>query len=248
MAATVMLRAMTKYITPIVVVLILIGLGAFLFWPADDEEDHDDDDRQPAAAVSQTPAATATPTADSGPAAVSGESQQLNAAESTIAWSASKILSNFHTGTVPLTSGSITRNEAGDVVAAEFVADMANLTDDDGSARLETHLKSDDFFAVEQHPTASFALTSATPTQWTGGLTIRGITNDVSFPVTLTSTEESTTVAADLTFDRTRWDITFDSGSVFLTLGDKAIIDDVELRLKLVLEYLYKRNIYFNIY
>ena len=230
-----MLRAMTKFLTPIVVVLILIGLGAFLFWPADDEEDHDDHE-QPTVAVSQAPAATATPTADPGPAAVSGEVQELNVAESSIAWSASKILSNFHTGTVPLTSGSITRNEAGEVVAAEFVADMANLTDDDGSARLETHLKSDDFFAADEHPTATFALTNATPTQWTGGLTIRGITNEVSFPVTLTSTEQSTTVTADLTFDRTRWDITFDSGSVFQTLGDKAIKDDVELNLELVLE------------
>ena len=229
--AAVMLRAMTKFLTPIVVVLILIGLGAFLFWPADD-----DDDRQPATVVSQTPAATAMPTADLGPEAVSGEVQELNVAESSIAWSASKILSNFHTGTVPLTSGSITRNEAGEVAAAEFVADLVNLADDDGSERLETHLKSDDFFAVDQHPTATLTLTSATPTQWKGGLTIRDITNEVSFPVTLTSTEESTTVAADLTFDRTRWDITFDSGSVFTTLGDKAIKDDVELSLKLVLE------------
>ncbi len=125
-----------------------------------------------------------------------------------------------------------------------FVFDVKNLTvtdvkDADMNGKLTGHLKSADFFAVESHPEAKFVITSVAPKgagayDVTGKLTIKGITNDVTFPATVKSEGGKITADAKIVVDRTKYDIKFRSTNFFENLGDKAIHNDFTLDVSLV--------------
>jgi polyisoprenoid-binding protein YceI len=105
-------------------------------------------------------------------------------------------------------------------------------------------MKSDDFFSVEKHPTATFKATGfgintnakAGEPNYTvrGELTIKGITNVVSIPARITQEGENMRTVADFTIDRSKWDIRYGSSSFFEGLGDKAIYDDIKFTLNMV--------------
>lgn len=83
--------------------------------------------------------------------------------------------------------GSVTLDKAAKTGKVEFTIDMASLTT--GTAPFDGHLKSKDFFAVEEFPTAKFVGDKFTfngdkVASVSGELTLRGKTN----PVTLTAT------------------------------------------------------------
>jgi polyisoprenoid-binding protein YceI len=119
-----------------------------------------------------------------------------------------------------------------------------DLTDPGANQKLTGHLKSDDFFGVDKHPTATFKIVEATPiaTQTPGGpthtvkgdLTIKGQTQSVSFPATITVAGDKGEANATVMVDRTLYGIRYGSGKFFQNLGDKMISDEFELRLKLV--------------
>lgn len=52
---------------------------------------------------------------------------------------------------------------------------------DTGIEKRDNHLRSDDFFAADKHPTMTFKMAKVTDDAVTGDLTIRGITKTVSF-------------------------------------------------------------------
>jgi polyisoprenoid-binding protein YceI len=86
-------------------------------------------------------------------------------------------------------SGSVTFDQE-DVTnsAVEVTIDPASV--DTGVADFDAHLKSDDFFSVEQHPEVTFKTTQVVKTgpnsgRMTGDLTIKGITKPVTLDVTL---------------------------------------------------------------
>ena len=105
---------------------------------------------------------------------------------------------------------------------------------------LEGHLKSEDFFGVEAFPTASLIIKSAEPTdvenQYTvvADLTIKEITNEITFVTDVELGEGTLTAKADLVFDRAAFDVRYSSGSFFDDLGDKLISDEVEMSVTLV--------------
>ncbi|WP_181304362.1 YceI family protein [Rufibacter sp. XAAS-G3-1] len=167
-------------------------------------------------------------------------------AESKITWIGRKV-GGEHNGNVTLTSGTLLLDKAS-FRGGTFVMDMTTITCNDleggSNKRLVDHLKSDDFFSVAKNPTAMFAVTNLTPKAnakagtanyiVTGDLTIKGITNQISFPAMVNVKKGVATAKATLKFDRTKWDIKFRSGNFFENLGDKAIQDDVELNINLV--------------
>lgn len=168
----------------------------------------------------------------------------LNAEESTLTYTASKIVGNTHTGTVDIKQGSLTADGSG-ITGGEFVMDMTTITDSENNEMYLKHVRSDDFFGVETYPEARFEITSATLKETTetgaiyeitGDLTIRDKTNEISFEAVMNGDAIILTVDADFTIDRTRWDINFDSGSIVTDLGDKAIKDDIEFKLDLMFE------------
>ena len=125
------------------------------------------------------------------------------------------------------------------ITAGEFIVDMNSLKNEDlsgGSKEyLEKHLRSDDFFGVEQHPTATLKITSVKKVEGekhlvVGDLKIKGINNQVIFDIVLNAKGAT----AELTFDRSKYGVKFRSSSFFDELGDKLIYDDIELKVDLV--------------
>ncbi|GGK58666.1 YceI family protein [Rufibacter glacialis] len=167
-------------------------------------------------------------------------------AESKITWVGRKVTGE-HNGNITLASGTLLLEKAA-IRGGTFVMDMTSITCNDlqggSNKKLVDHLKADDFFSVEKNPTAKFAITNISPKQnakagtanytITGDLTIKGITNQISFPALVTVKKGVATAKASLKFDRTKWDIKYRSGNFVENLGDKAILDDVELNIDLV--------------
>jgi len=160
------------------------------------------------------------------------EKKEVKTKESTVAWKAYKVTGS-HNGTLQLKSGALMFDND-KLTGGEFTVDMTSLisTDLEGGSRykLEGHLKSDDFFAVESNPTSSLVFTDVKSTgknsyEVTGNLTIKGITKPVTFDVSVYGSKATATMKVD----RTRFDIKYGSGSFFDDLGDKTIYDEFDL-------------------
>lgn len=167
---------------------------------------------------------------------------QVDSKNSQLLWTARKV-TGAHTGTITISGGTLNvENKA--LQGGSFKLDtrsiaVTDIKDADGNAKLTGHLKSDDFFAVEKFPAADFTITGIKPhgnNQYdvTGKLTIKGITNDVSFPATVVIDKEKLTANAKVKVDRTKYDIKYRSKNYFENLGDKAIYDDFDLDITLV--------------
>jgi len=167
---------------------------------------------------------------------------KVNTSKSELTWNGKKVAGE-HTGTIALKEGTITMDGA-KLTGGKFVADLnsitcTDLTDKEYNGKLIGHLKSEDFFSVAKHPTATFVVTKATPKaagvyDVTGDLTIKGITKPVTFPVTVKSTAAGTEATGKLVVDRSKYDIKYNSKSFFENLGDKMINDDFSIDVKLV--------------
>ncbi len=162
--------------------------------------------------------------------------------KSKVTWTGKKVAGQ-HTGTVMVGNGEVHVNGS-NLELANVKMDMNSIacTDLSGdmSQKLVGHLKSDDFFSVEKHPDAVFEATGfksgAGANQYivTGKLTIKGITNEVSFPATVNVSNGKLTANGTAKIDRTKYDIKYSSGSFFKDLGDKVIYDDFEIEFNLV--------------
>lgn len=168
--------------------------------------------------------------------------------ESVLRWEGTKPLVSGYIdqGSIDLASGELVVEE-GMPQSGEVVIDMESIRAERvggesvaGSDRLEGHLKSNDFFSVETYPQSTFTITSITPTdetavyEVTGELIIKGTTNQETFPVTITQEDGEVIVEADVTVDRSLYDVRFGSGSFFEDLGDNLISDEFDLDISLV--------------
>lgn len=167
---------------------------------------------------------------------------EANPAKSTLKWLAKKVTGQ-HDGTVGVKSGSLTVN--GDqITGGNFVLDMTtikvtDIKDPEMNGKLVGHLNSDDFFSVANHKEAAFKITKAVAKKGengatheiTGDLTIKGITNSITFPAKVTLAKTGFIAIARFGIDRTKWDIKYGSASVIEGIGDKAIYDEVEFDL-----------------
>ena len=124
--------------------------------------------------------------------------------------------------------------DEGKLTGGEFEVDMTSLisTDLEGEykGKLEGHLKSDDFFGVENHPNSTLVFTKVKASgknsyEVQGDLTIKGITKPVTFDVSVYGSKATATMKVD----RTDFDIKYGSGSFFDDLGDKTIYDEFDL-------------------
>ena len=104
--------------------------------------------------------------------------------------------------------------------------------------KLIGHLKSDDFFSVAKNPTAKLDITKVETkennTIVNGKLTIKGITQDISFPASVSKKGNVVVAIATIRIDRTKYDIKYGSKSFIEGIGDKAIDDEFELQVNLV--------------
>lgn len=152
-----------------------------------------------------------------------------------------------HDGTINLKNGSVEYAE-GTVKQASFEIEMNSIVckdmpaDDEYNQKLVGHLKSADFFDVEQFPAASFVLKSQEKDangqlQFTGDLTVKGITKSITFPVNLVEEGQTLTMKSDsFMVDRTAFGIQYKSKNFFKDIKDKFINDEFEMSFNVVLQ------------
>ena len=164
--------------------------------------------------------------------------------KSSISWEAKKLVGG-HAGFIDLTSGSLVFNGK-KLTGGGFAASMTSLKVMDGGTKpnpgLDRHLKSDDFFSAEKFPAANFVIKkvegNGANVNVTGDLTIKGVTNSITFPATLTwNADKTISATADkIEIDRTKYGIQYRSKSVFSDIGDKMIEDNFTIAVKLVVK------------
>ena len=161
--------------------------------------------------------------------------EKVSVKSSSITWIGKKVTGK-HSGTIDLKDGFF-EMENGNITGGEFVIDMNSIActdlEGDSKGQLEGHLKSDDFFGVENHPTAKLVITNAVKDgnsyTVTGDLTIKETTEPISFDLQQAGDNFTTT----LTIDRSKYNVRYGSGSFFDNLGDKTIYDDFTLDINL---------------
>ena len=161
--------------------------------------------------------------------------KSINVEESIVKWTGYKVTGQ-HEGTISLKSGALIF-EGNKLTGGKFVMDMTtiNTTDIEGDykAKLDGHLKSNDFFGVKKHKQALLNFTSIKQKEdkyiIKGDLTIKGITNEVTFVMGLFKDY----AVAKLKIDRTKFDVKYGSASFFDGLKDRAIYDEFDLDVKL---------------
>ena len=159
----------------------------------------------------------------------------LNTLESSLKWEGKKVTGSGHNGSLTFLDSEV-KLENGNIKSGVFTVDMTTLTCDDltanqGKAKLEGHLKSDDFFSVEKFNKATLTILSVENSNATGVLTIK----DISHPIGFKLTKNKDTYSADLVFDRSKYNVKYASGNFFKNLGDKLILDEIELTAQLKL-------------
>lgn len=166
----------------------------------------------------------------------------VDTSSSKIHWLGKNVAGGTHTGTISLQKGSFSF-DGSKLTGGEFTIDLKTIavTDLTGSRaeRLENHLKSEDFFEIEKHPSAQFKITKidgqGTNITITGDLTIKGITNPITFPATIKQTGSTVSASAkDVKFDRTHFDVKYRSGNFFSGLGDRAISDEITIDIEIL--------------
>ncbi len=166
---------------------------------------------------------------------------------SMINWQGSHLGKSYaHKGAISISDGSL-KVEEGSLSSGTFEIDMTSITcsdieDASKNADLVEHLKSDDFFAVEKFPKATFVIKevksskkSTATHQITGDLTIKDKTNSITFDASIAATDGSLAANAKTTIDRTKWDVNYGSKTVFSDLViDKTLSDDIELSINII--------------
>jgi polyisoprenoid-binding protein YceI len=159
---------------------------------------------------------------------------------STLNWTGKKVIGE-HTGTIKLANSFIILDEKG-VKNGEINIEMTSITNTDmegeWSDKLVGHLKSADFFDTVKHPNATFTINevihkSETLHLASGILTIKGISNPLSFPIQIKNTDSMMEITGLAEVDRTLYGVKYGSASFFDSLGDKAINNLFELNFDL---------------
>ena len=161
---------------------------------------------------------------------------------SIVNWIGKKVYKN-HYGTLNFSSGNVQIKD-GNVVGGQFQIDMHSMICTDIKKQgpnqgLINHLKSEDFFDVKNHPFSNLKIInsekkSTTEYLFLAELTIKNIVHPITFNGYINKKLNIYYSKINLSFDRTLWNIKYGSGKFFEELGDKTILDDIELEIKLL--------------
>ncbi|RSK46816.1 YceI family protein [Hymenobacter rigui] len=174
------------------------------------------------------------------------QSYALQPQLSTLGWLGKKVTGQ-HNGNVQFKEGTVLVRGS-QIVGGTFVVDMNSLKVEDikeaeYNAKLVGHLRSEDFFSIDKNPTSTFKITSVTPLKGdangnnatvTGDLTIKGITQKISFPAKVGVKGGVASASGTATIDRTKFDIKYGSKSFFESIGDKAIMDEFTMSFNVI--------------
>lgn len=175
-----------------------------------------------------------------GGAANKGKTVAFDTKASKVNWKGTKVTGE-HVGTINVKNGNLIVAN-GELKGGEISIDMNSIETTDLSgewkAKLDGHLKNEDFFNTSKFKTANFKVTkvekkSKDTFKVTGDLKIKDTTKPVTTELKLIQNDGKYHLKGTLTFDRTNYDIKYGSGKFFDNLGDKMIHDKVELKLDL---------------
>jgi polyisoprenoid-binding protein YceI len=162
---------------------------------------------------------------------------EVDTDNSSLEWLGKKVTGE-HSGTIQLKEGHLMM-KGEKLTGGEILIDMnsivnTDIEDAEYKAKLEGHLKSDDFFGVEKFPTAKLVIKKSSAFKNNkatvkGELTIKETTLPVEFEVEKMDGKMKAVVIVD----RSKYDIRYGSGSFFDGLGDKMIYDDFTLMVEL---------------
>ena len=166
---------------------------------------------------------------------------------STLGWEG-KPVTHGHNGTMQFTGGDLqVRNNM--VTGGTVTVDMktmkaTDITDAENHAKFVGHMSSGDFFDAPAYPTSTFKITSVAPIAGakadadnatiTGDMTIKGVTQKISFPAKVGVKNGVAAVSGKVTIDRTKFGLKYGSKSFFSGIGDKAINDNFDLTFNVV--------------
>ena len=171
----------------------------------------------------------------------------IDTGKSTLNWKGTKVFNaDMHAGVIKVKSGFVVLE--GDMIkGGEITIDMNSIETTDkmsagGKKKLDGHLKSADFFDTANHPEAKFTIKSASKKGdkqvVKGELMIRGKKAMVSIPMQVKKDGSSMMAMGTLKFNRTKFDVKYNSKTVFPNLlksaKDKVIDDMIQVKLSLV--------------
>lgn len=187
------------------------------------------------------------------PAATPSDALIFGMKEATIIWIGSKSTGSTHTGNIKGKSGSVAYKD-GNIVSGSIEVDMNSITSTDltgkDKAKLESHLKSADFFDVAKYPTAKFEIIKIGPMDantervasmksivnltniMTGNLTIKGVTRAITIPVNVHITASNVQITSSMfTIDRSQWGVNYDIGTISGAVKEAIVDDKISLQL-----------------
>lgn len=166
---------------------------------------------------------------------------------STLGWEG-KAVTHGHNGTMNFSSGELlVKGNA--IVGGTVTVDMktmkaTDIKDAESHGKFVGHMSSDDFFGVEKFPTATFKIVSVAPIKGaakdadnvtiTGDMTIKGVTQRISFPAKAGVKDGVAAASGKVTIDRTKFGLKYGSKSFFESIGDKAIYDNFDLTFNVI--------------
>ena len=163
------------------------------------------------------------------------KNNQVKTDASSLIWKGTMLGVYSHEGSIDIAEGSL--ETTGDkVTGGSFTVDLNTIkpTDenydpaqDRSPEKLVGHLQSPDFFDVASFPTAKFVITGSNGNTVTGNLTIRGITHEETIQNVIYD-EASQTWTGNLTFDRKKYDVSWDS-----QMKEMVLSNDIELKISL---------------
>lgn len=169
----------------------------------------------------------------------------FDATQSFMTWKASKAIGSSHHGKVQIQDGRLAV-DGGNIYGGEATIDMTSLSVEDEdptpTEKLTGHLKSGDFFDVENFPFAKFTVVQIQPADgsegynftFRGDLRIKDITKTVTVPASVSINKDKVTMKSPVfTINRTEWGINYNSG-ILGTVADNIINDDIELTINVV--------------
>ena len=117
---------------------------------------------------------------------------------------------------------------------------VSDIKEEKWNKKLEGHLKSSDFFSVDEFSEASFYINGSynffmiESLAIQGDLTIKDQTTNMTIPSIISFEGDYAESVGVIDINRTEFGITYGSGSFFDGLADKAINDDFTLKFKIV--------------
>jgi polyisoprenoid-binding protein YceI len=177
-------------------------------------------------------------------------SYSISTEKSVVSWAGQKPLLEgyINSGSLAVSGGNIlvTENNITGVINIDMntLSVSGTPTRPGSESALEGHLKSERWFNVENFPEATFTIKNSelletvetnTTYKITGDLTMKGLTNELTFLASISEDESGAALAiASFEFDRTLWEITAGSGSFFDNLADNVVDDMVAMSFTIV--------------